>query len=67
MRVGHRDLRSLRSLKTALKRYSGRRLPDPHGHTSLRKHHVFETCRQELPFYSTDWGQPVVHPVVTEW
>ena len=64
MCVGHRDLRSLRSLKTALKCYSGRRLPDPCGHKALRKRYVFDTCARELPSYSTAMVQPIVHPMV---
>ena len=41
-----------------------RRLPDPYGHTSLCKHHVFDTHAGKVPFYATSWVQPVVHPMV---
>jgi hypothetical protein len=64
LRLAHRDLRSFISLKTALHCYSGHRLPEPYGHTSLRKHHVFDTPAREVPFYATSWVQPVVHPMV---
>ena len=67
MRVGHRDLRSLRSLKTALECYSGRRLPDPYGHKALCKHHVFDTCARGTSFLFDGLVAAYSPPNGTEW